>query len=71
MITGLVSHDGKILVLSNGVYGERIQKIAECYGIDNEVLSIEWGREFDYGFTHQATVSTLVQLNLKDALIAD
>ncbi|HLC14840.1 MAG TPA: 2-aminoethylphosphonate aminotransferase [Thermodesulfovibrionia bacterium] len=47
MITSLISHDGKLLVLSNGVYGERIKKIAECYGIDTAVLSCEWGREFD------------------------
>jgi 2-aminoethylphosphonate-pyruvate transaminase len=47
MITSLIPHDGKLLVLSNGVYGERIQKIAECYGIHTLVLSCEWGREFD------------------------
>ncbi|CAG9248748.1 2-aminoethylphosphonate--pyruvate transaminase [Burkholderia cepacia] len=42
MIAALVPQDGKLLVIENGVYGERITQIATQYGIAHEVLKHEW-----------------------------
>ncbi|RBB32994.1 2-aminoethylphosphonate aminotransferase [Burkholderia reimsis] len=42
MIAALVPQDGKLLVIENGVYGERITQIATQYGIAHEVLRHEW-----------------------------
>ena len=47
MVTSLVPYSGKLLVLANGVYGERIQKIAQSHRIAHSVLRNEWGEEFD------------------------
>jgi 2-aminoethylphosphonate-pyruvate transaminase len=38
VITSAVPRDGKLLVLANGAYGERIARIAEVAGIDSTVL---------------------------------
>lgn len=43
MIASLVPADGRLLVLENGVYGERIRRIAEIYGIGVEAQHHEWG----------------------------
>ncbi|KWF62165.1 2-aminoethylphosphonate aminotransferase [Burkholderia multivorans] len=42
MIAALVPKDGKLLVVENGVYGERITQIATQYGIAHDVLKHEW-----------------------------
>ncbi|WP_322073635.1 2-aminoethylphosphonate aminotransferase [Burkholderia cepacia] len=42
MIAALVPQDGKLLVIENGVYGERITQIATQYGIAHDVLKHEW-----------------------------
>ncbi|AYZ00952.1 2-aminoethylphosphonate aminotransferase [Burkholderia multivorans] len=42
MIAALVPKDGKLLVIENGVYGERITQIATQYGIAHDVLEHEW-----------------------------
>ncbi|KVH29926.1 2-aminoethylphosphonate aminotransferase [Burkholderia cepacia] len=42
MIAALVPQDGKLLVIENGVYGERITQIATQYGIAHEALKHEW-----------------------------
>ncbi|CAD9228635.1 2-aminoethylphosphonate--pyruvate transaminase [Burkholderia cenocepacia] len=42
MIAALVPRDGKLLVIENGVYGERITQIATQYGIAHAVLKHEW-----------------------------
>lgn len=42
MIAALVPRDGKLLVIENGVYGERIAQIATQYGIAHDVLKHEW-----------------------------
>jgi 2-aminoethylphosphonate-pyruvate transaminase len=38
-----VSSNRKALVINNGVYGERIAKIAQCYGLETKVLEYAWG----------------------------
>jgi len=47
MVTSLVPRGGKLLILANGVYGERILRIAECHGIAHVILAHGWGEELD------------------------
>lgn len=42
MIASLVPQQGKLLVVQNGVYGERIASIAKQYGIAHEIVAHEW-----------------------------
>jgi 2-aminoethylphosphonate-pyruvate transaminase len=42
MITSCIPPHGKILILENGVYGERMTKIAVAHNINHEKLSVEW-----------------------------
>ncbi|SAK50361.1 class V aminotransferase [Caballeronia hypogeia] len=42
MIAGLVPEGGRLLVVENGVYGDRIAQIAKQYGIEHEVVKYEW-----------------------------
>ncbi|AKM04248.1 2-aminoethylphosphonate aminotransferase [Burkholderia pyrrocinia] len=66
MIAALVPQDGKLLVIENGVYGERIAQIATQYGIAHDVLKHEWMQAPDLaqiaarldagGFSHVAVI---------------
>ncbi|AWV01737.1 2-aminoethylphosphonate aminotransferase [Burkholderia sp. JP2-270] len=66
MIAALVPQDGKLLVIENGVYGERITQIATQYGIAHDVLKHEWMQAPDPaqiaarldagGFSHVAVI---------------
>lgn len=47
MMTSLVPAHGKVLIIENGVYGERLTKIAKIHDIDHVVLHHEWGEEID------------------------
>ena len=47
MISSLVPEDGKLLVIENGVYGERLSRIAEIHGINFEALNYAWGESID------------------------
>jgi 2-aminoethylphosphonate-pyruvate transaminase len=47
MIASLVPRDGKLLVIENGVYGERLSKIATIHGIDCLTLHYPWGAEIN------------------------
>ncbi|HEX7681945.1 MAG TPA: 2-aminoethylphosphonate aminotransferase [Trinickia sp.] len=42
MIASLVPAEGKLLVVQNGVYGERIANIAKQYGIAHETIAHDW-----------------------------
>lgn len=42
MIASLVPEDGRLLVIENGVYGERIAQIAKQYRIDFEIARHDW-----------------------------
>ncbi|WP_063534100.1 2-aminoethylphosphonate aminotransferase [Burkholderia sp. MSMB1589WGS] len=42
MIAALVPENGKLLVIENGVYGERITQIATQYRIAHDVLKHDW-----------------------------
>ncbi|KVO90161.1 2-aminoethylphosphonate aminotransferase [Burkholderia ubonensis] len=66
MIAALVPQGGKLLVIENGVYGERIKQIATQYAIAHEVLEHEWMQAPDLaqiaarldagGFSHVAVI---------------
>ncbi len=47
MMTSLVPAHGKVLIIENGVYGERLSYIAKTHDIDHVVLHHEWGEEID------------------------
>lgn len=47
MITSLVPVYGKLLIIENGVYGERLTKIAGIYAINHCTLSLSWGEKID------------------------
>ncbi len=42
-VSASVSPNRKALIINNGVYGERIAKIAQCYGLETKVLEYAWG----------------------------
>lgn len=42
MITSMVPRDGRVLVIENGVYGERMSRIATAYGIAITRVSAPW-----------------------------
>ena len=48
MVTSLVPRDGKLLVIENGVYGERISKIAQIQGIECITFHHQWGKEINF-----------------------
>lgn len=43
MISSLVPPEGKLLILENGVYGERLSQIAQLHRITHTALHYEWG----------------------------
>jgi 2-aminoethylphosphonate-pyruvate transaminase len=48
MVAALVPQGGRLLVVENGVYGERIAQICAQYGIDHERIVGDWHRAPDY-----------------------
>ena len=66
MVASLLPADGSLLVLENGVYGERLSNIAGIHGIENTAVRAEWGAPIDLAaveaalssgdFTHLAMV---------------
>lgn len=47
MQVSLLPHNAKVLVVENGVYGERLSRICRIYGIENQSLSANWGDPID------------------------
>jgi 2-aminoethylphosphonate-pyruvate transaminase len=45
MLTSLVPSGKKVVIIENGVYGERLSKIAEIYAIPHIKVQHEWGAE--------------------------
>jgi 2-aminoethylphosphonate-pyruvate transaminase len=81
MLTSLLPSDGCLLVLENGVYGERLARIAAIYDIDCVSLRAPWGAPIDLAaiqaqlaggeFTHLAVVhheTTTGRLNPLDEI---
>ena len=84
MVASLVGRDGRLLVVENGIYGDRIAQMAKTYGIDHAVSKHDWMRapdldaivatlDGDRPFTHVAIIhheTTTGRLNDLDALAA-
>ncbi|NOR19717.1 MAG: 2-aminoethylphosphonate aminotransferase [Xanthomonadales bacterium] len=47
MLVSLLPQDANVLVLKNGVYGERLSRICSIYGIKNQALKTGWGEPID------------------------
>jgi len=47
MLVSLLPRDANVLVLENGVYGERLSRICNIYGIENQALNAAWGEVID------------------------
>lgn len=47
MVSTLIPDNGKLLSIENGVYGERITKIAQQYGIPLAVANFDWTQKID------------------------
>ncbi|HOW43088.1 MAG TPA: 2-aminoethylphosphonate aminotransferase [Candidatus Omnitrophota bacterium] len=45
MIASFVPASGKLLILANGVYGERMSKMAQAYGIAHFTMQYAWGAQ--------------------------
>ena len=58
MITSAVPPGGRLLVAENGVYGERMSRIAEIYGIAITRVSSPWGAPLDLDAIARALRST-------------
>ncbi|MDT3399622.1 2-aminoethylphosphonate aminotransferase [Streptomyces sp. B1866] len=66
MLTSLVPADGRVLIVENGVYGERMSQIARAHGIAHERVAARWSDAIDLSavqralgdgaFTHVAVV---------------
>jgi 2-aminoethylphosphonate-pyruvate transaminase len=70
MVASLVPRSGRVLILENGVYGERIARICAQYGISHDRIIGDWlqaleldsvrsrlaGQSKDSAFTHVAVV---------------
>ena len=48
MLASLLPRDARLLVIENGVYGERISRIAEIHGIEHQALTHGWTDAIDY-----------------------
>lgn len=83
MMASLLPSDAFVLVLENGVYGERLSRIAEIYGIRSQALKAGWGDAIDLqamadllatgDFTHVVAVhheTTTGRLNPVDEIAA-
>jgi 2-aminoethylphosphonate-pyruvate transaminase len=54
MLSSLPGRDARLLVLENGVYGERIRRIAEIHGVDFHALEHDWTAAIDFGRVERA-----------------
>ena len=46
-MTSLIPRQGKVLVVENGVYGERLSAIAKIHHIETQALHYAWGESID------------------------
>jgi len=54
MLTSLPARDARLLVIENGVYGERIARIAAIHAIEHEALQFGWTGAIDFKRVEQA-----------------
>ena len=48
MLSSLLPRNARLLVLENGVYGERISRIAEIHGIEYQPVAHQWMEAIDF-----------------------
>ncbi|HET7312973.1 2-aminoethylphosphonate aminotransferase [Salinisphaera sp.] len=81
MMSSMPGENARVLVIENGVYGERMTQMAAVHGIDHDTLRLGWGEEIDTAalaarlagarFTHVAVVhheTTTGRLNDLEAI---
>ncbi|NNK51002.1 MAG: 2-aminoethylphosphonate aminotransferase [Xanthomonadales bacterium] len=56
MLSSLAPRDARLLVVENGVYGERISRIAEIHGLDYSTVDHEWTDAIDFDRVEKALV---------------
>ena len=49
MLISMVPENGRVLIIENGVYGERLRGIADIYNIAYQSLHYDWGQEIRAG----------------------
>ncbi|MEX2523954.1 MAG: 2-aminoethylphosphonate aminotransferase [Gammaproteobacteria bacterium] len=49
MLGSIPGKDDKVLIIENGVYGERLTRIAAIHGINHSVMHYDWGQTIDGG----------------------
>lgn len=54
MVTSCVPDTGRLLVIENGVYGERMSRIATAYGMPFERLTASWDAPIDFSAVERA-----------------
>ena len=64
MLVSCVPTNGKVLVLENGVYGERMSQILDAYGINHEKLQTDWETTINITVCSTATSFVLIQSSL-------
>ncbi|RJS93959.1 aminotransferase class V-fold PLP-dependent enzyme [Salinisphaera sp. Q1T1-3] len=47
MMASLPGEGARVLVIENGVYGERMTRMAEVHDIDHDTLRLDWGEAID------------------------
>ena len=57
LITSLTPKNSNLLILENGVYGERIRKIATASKITNDQIKSGWGESINFGALEKALSS--------------
>ncbi|MEX0952151.1 MAG: 2-aminoethylphosphonate aminotransferase [Gammaproteobacteria bacterium] len=54
MLSSLVPVTGRVLIVANGVYGERMARMAAIHGIDHEICQHDWHAGIDLAAIEQA-----------------
>ncbi len=47
VIASLFTNEDKVLILSNGAFGERIEAMVKSYNINYDIIKNDWGQVFD------------------------
>ncbi len=58
VISSLFTREDKILILSNGSFGERIEEMMKLYKLNYQIVKNEWGTDFDLDSINQMLTNT-------------
>jgi len=64
MLTSMVPVNGRVLIIENGVYGERLSRIAEIYKIGYSRLHYDWGVEIQPQDVEKAIANDITHVAL-------